>query len=328
MKKLNKIILFFIIFLAVLLISTNISFAAETVNVRNNLKKGSRGEQVELLQKELNAVMNAGLEEDGSFGSKTRTAVINFQKKYNLDADGIAGPTTCSKLNVEYLAKNNYVTIFVEPSTNGGKLNVRAKANSSSAKLGTISSGTSVIYYGTTTSSSGKTWYKIKYNGQDAYISGSYTYKTCVSLDISDQLLKFYKDGKLKLETPVVTGNNGNNGTVAHKTPTGRYLFKYKGYYYDENGEKQTVYYRKSPATLKGSNDDGTRYETPVNYWMNFITSRGIGFHDAGWRASSQFHDVNTYLTKGSHGCVNMRPAAAKELYNILPDNTYVLIVQ
>jgi len=328
MRKINKIIILFIIFSAILLISVNISFATETINVRNNLSKGSRGEQVELLQKELNAVMDAGLVEDGAFGSKTREAVINFQKKYNLDVDGIAGPTTCSKLNVEYLAQNNYVTIYVDPSTNGGMLNVRAKANTSSTKLGTIPSGTSVIYYGTTTSSSGSTWYKIKYNGQDAYISSSYTYKTCVSLDISDQLLKFYKNGKLQLETPVVTGNNGNNGTVAHKTPTGKYLFKFQDVYYDKNGKKQTVFYKKSPAVLRGDNDDGTKYETPVNYWMNFIPSRGIGFHDAGWRSSSQFYNVNTYLTKGSHGCVNMRPAAAKELYNILPDKTYVLIVQ
>ena len=40
--------------------------------------------------------------------------------------------------------------------------------------------------------------------------------------------------------------------------------------------------------------------------------NRGIGFHDATWR--SRFGG-EIYLTAGSHGCVNLPFAAAKELY-------------
>ena len=44
------------------------------------LEYGSKGEQVRLLQKELKSVINAGLTVDGSFGSRTKNAVMDFQK--------------------------------------------------------------------------------------------------------------------------------------------------------------------------------------------------------------------------------------------------------
>lgn len=318
MKKLNKFIFAFLVCITFLFICSTVSSAA-TLNIRNKLKNGSKGEQVEILQTQLNSVMNAGLKPDGIFGTKTRKAVIEFQKKYGLVADGIAGISTCSKLNVEYLSDNNYVAIYVEPSVNKGELNVRAKANATATKLGTIPSGTSVIYYGTTVTN-GTTWYKIKYNGKDAYICGSYAYKTCVLLDLSDQILKFYKDGKLELEAPVITGNKNKTTSMnPHPTPTGKYLFKYV---------VDGIVCRKTPAVLKGYNDDGSQYKREVSYWMNFIPYRGIGFHDAWWRSSSQFYNVNTYLTSGSHGCVNMRTEDAKALYELLPDKTNVLIVE
>jgi hypothetical protein len=50
------------------------------------------------LQVALNKVMNAGLVEDGEDGSNTRKGVRNFQTKYNLDSDGIAGRDTLTKL--------------------------------------------------------------------------------------------------------------------------------------------------------------------------------------------------------------------------------------
>lgn len=79
---------------------------------------------------------------------------------------------------------------------------------------------------------------------------------------------------------------------------------------------------------IAGNNDDGSKYASYVDYWMPFITSRGIGFHDATWRTSSQFYNINTYLTNGSHGCVNMRSADAKELYNLITSNIYVYVIQ
>jgi putative chitinase len=58
------------------------------------LKKGSKGENVELLQK---ALLKSGFNpgpSDGIFGDATTAAVMAFQKSSGLLADGIAGPKT------------------------------------------------------------------------------------------------------------------------------------------------------------------------------------------------------------------------------------------
>ena len=56
------------------------------------IKKGSKGEAVKTLQK------NLGISADGVFGSKTEEAVKKFQSKYGLGADGIYGPNTAAKM--------------------------------------------------------------------------------------------------------------------------------------------------------------------------------------------------------------------------------------
>ena len=47
---------------------------------------GDTGKAVEVWQKIV------GTAEDGEFGPKTKAATIAFQKPYQLEADGIAGP--------------------------------------------------------------------------------------------------------------------------------------------------------------------------------------------------------------------------------------------
>lgn len=62
------------------------------------LKNGSRGNDVKTLQTALNKVGNYGLVADGIFGTKTETAVRDFQKKKGLSVDGIVGTKTWSAL--------------------------------------------------------------------------------------------------------------------------------------------------------------------------------------------------------------------------------------
>jgi len=58
------------------------------------LKLGSKGDDVVKLQKRLNELgFNSGTA-DGDFGPRTKRAVIEFQRKRGLDADGIVGPRT------------------------------------------------------------------------------------------------------------------------------------------------------------------------------------------------------------------------------------------
>ncbi|WP_075983524.1 glycosyl hydrolase family 18 protein [Bacillus massilinigeriensis] len=63
------------------------------------LKYGSKGTAVTDLQNKLRKTGHYKKTANGKFDSTTKTAVINFQKKYKLKADGIAGPQTITKLN-------------------------------------------------------------------------------------------------------------------------------------------------------------------------------------------------------------------------------------
>ena len=58
------------------------------------LKNGSQGEKVWKLQERLQALGYYMDAVDGQFGPGTREAVITFQKKNGLDADGLAGEET------------------------------------------------------------------------------------------------------------------------------------------------------------------------------------------------------------------------------------------
>jgi peptidoglycan hydrolase-like protein with peptidoglycan-binding domain len=59
----------------------------------SNLRVGSSGDEVKRAQKAL------GITADGSYGPQTRQAVIDFQTKNNLKADGIIGDQTLSMMN-------------------------------------------------------------------------------------------------------------------------------------------------------------------------------------------------------------------------------------
>ena len=67
------------------------------------VRKGSKGSSVLLLQRLLRGMSfrdddNVVLVRDGDFGEKTEQALKKFQKKYNLEVDGICGSKTWSKI--------------------------------------------------------------------------------------------------------------------------------------------------------------------------------------------------------------------------------------
>ena len=62
------------------------------------LRKNDQGEEVVMLQKALSALGYLSGAQDGIFGTGTQTAVKNFQKDNDLDADGIAGSQTLKTL--------------------------------------------------------------------------------------------------------------------------------------------------------------------------------------------------------------------------------------
>ncbi len=107
-----------------------------------------------------------------------------------------------------------------------------------------------------------------------------------VEIDLTNQHVYVYKDGSLVVETDCVTGKltNGNG------TPAGAFY----------------IVFKQKDAVLRGEG-----YETPVSYWMPFYL--GVGLHDASWRGS---FGGTIYATAGSHGCVNLPPAKAAQVYN------------
>lgn len=124
---------------------------------------------------------------------------------------------------------------------------------------------------------------------------GPYNYKKYILIDISDQTLKYYVKGKVKLKSNVVTGGRGCG------TPTGRFKLHHKA---------------------RNVNLTGPGYVSHVNYWMPFI-GQSYGMHDASWR--SQFGG-SIYKYNGSHGCVNMPRSKVSKLYKMVPNGTRVII--
>ena len=163
-----------------------------------------------------------------------------------------------------------------------------------SKKIYTFSQGTQVKVIGT------KGNYYIL---QGTHNRTGYSKKSSIALsyllvDISDQKLYVYKEGKKQWSASVVTGKKG-----VSDTPKGHYTLKRSNF--------------KRNTTLMG--------DTHVDYWMPFITGRGIGFHDASWQSS---FGGSRYIRNGSHGCVNMKTSDAKKLYNSAPSKIDVIVRQ
>ncbi|MCR5733996.1 MAG: L,D-transpeptidase family protein [Lachnospiraceae bacterium] len=117
-----------------------------------------------------------------------------------------------------------------------------------------------------------------------------------VEVDLTEQHLWVYVDGKVAAESDLVSGNvSQGNGTH-----TGIYGITYK----EEN------------ATLRGAN-----YASHVSYWMPFNGNEGM--HDATWRSS---FGGDIYLTNGSHGCVNLPLSNAGKIFSLVEKGEAVIV--
>jgi len=89
----------------------------------------------------------------------------------------------------------------------------------------------------------------------------------------------------------------------------------------DGAGETPTVVgtfkvYLKNPLmTMRGTNADGTPYETEDVPWTSFF-HRGYALHGAPWRSSFGY--------SASHGCINLPVDVAKWIYDFAPIGTPV----
>ena len=128
-------------------------------------------------------------------------------------------------------------------------------------------------------------------NGKPFSLGDSY-----VEVDFDNQQMTFIKDGRLIVNTNIVSG--ALNG---HQTPTGLY---------EAHGREHDVW-------LKG--DD---YLVFVKYWVSVVGDL-VGLHDASWRSN---FGASFYVYGGSHGCVNTPEEAMVLIWNLIEDGTPVLM--
>lgn len=136
---------------------------------------------------------------------------------------------------------------------------------------------------------------------------------TYIEVNLSEQRVLGYKDGKLIAEGDCVSGKEA----AGMGTCIGLYKIQDKLSPTVLRGEKVPVTKTETKKNKKGKKVKKTTttyeysYESPVTYWIQF--NGGIGLHDAaGWRSQ---YGGSIYYYSGSHGCVNLPLDLAKTLY-------------
>ena len=122
-------------------------------------------------------------------------------------------------------------------------------------------------------------------------------YGTAIVINISEQVLKYVKGGKVILSTDIVTGNVAKGWS----TPKGTY----------------SVVSKMTNVTMTGPD-----YEDTARYWLGFI-GNSYGIHDSSWR---RYFGGTIYKNGGSHGCVNVPYSKMVTLYSIIGYGTKVVI--
>lgn len=139
------------------------------------------------------------------------------------------------------------------------------------------------------------------YNGAGAQDWGA---RYC-DIDLAEQYVRFYDEtGACIWESACISGTP--DGT--HDTSVGVFWMNQKS----------------SPQKLIGYDlTTGEKlYESSVQYWMPF-DGNAIGMHDADWQPD--FGGTMYANGYGSHGCVNLPPYKAAELYGIIQEGDVVV---
>lgn len=118
-----------------------------------------------------------------------------------------------------------------------------------------------------------------------------------IEADLNSQHLYLYQDGVIVLETDFVSGTMISSFDCV--TPEGVFGLLYKS----------------TDAVLIGET-----YRTPVKYWMPFYGNYGL--HDANWRGA---FGGEIFITNGSHGCINLPPSMAGQIYQYVSEGFPVI---
>jgi lipoprotein-anchoring transpeptidase ErfK/SrfK len=256
--------------------------------------------KVRNLQMVLNADknLNLDLKTDGKWGEKTKVAVQKFQEHYKLTpAAGYVGRKTKKQLGE--VSKDLKLPTVTVTKTSSSNCYASFKKNTNLKKSFKVFKDKSLLSQA---------------NGKNTHIK----------VDVSEQRVRLYVDGKVALCSPCTTGAKRklepNTRTIRDKrTPKGS--FKITEKIADKRSTIFGKYYRNGKMVYKG---DRRKYRGPkakykgasLKNWMR-LTSSGIGLHASKY--------VKRY--PGTNGCIRLPFKVAHTIFSKVSTGTKVSIV-
>ena len=120
-----KVVFIILLNLFTIMLFVYASAAHQESSVTALSKVGSRGAEVRAIQERLKERGLYKIAVDGIYGTKTKEAVIKFQKQQGIAADGIAGPVTLKRLGI---------SIGSVPAATNANVNLLARIISAEAR--------------------------------------------------------------------------------------------------------------------------------------------------------------------------------------------------
>ncbi len=251
---------------------------------------------------ELTKVQNEMESEDnpGNGMFLTGNTVTKFPDKYKIEDNFVTDESgnillSCSKI-YEFLAKNlSYMDTnkCIDRFQKDGKGLIYVSGDKS-GKLYDLS--TEYANFIESATGEGPEQSEVTFPSKSFVIDGAELGNEYILVDMGNQHLRYFKNGKAKIEYDIVTGNIG----LGRGTPVG--LFH--------------IYNKRYHTILRG--DD---YASYVNYWLG--VNKGIGIHDATWRKD---FGGEIYKHAGSHGCINSPLELMEKLYETVEVGIPVLL--
>ncbi len=259
----------------------------------------NNNDEVRNLQMALNADknLNLDLKADGKWGEKTKVAVKQFQEHYKVTpAAGYVGHKT--KKQLDEISKDLKLP-SVKITATSSKCYTDFKKKTNLKKSFKVFKDRSLLS---------------KANGKNTHIK----------VDVSEQRVRLYVDGKVALCSPCTTGAKRklepNTRTIRDKrTPKG--TFKITEKISDKRSTIFGKFYRNGKMVYKG---DRRKYRGPkakykgasLKNWMR-LTSSGIGLH------------ASKYVKRhpGTNGCIRLPFKVAHTIFSKVNKGTKVSIV-
>ncbi len=257
-----------------------------------------------------------------SSDARLTTAAADANKMITADIKLTMGTSTAAEVNADIISE--WVTINDELAASLDEDAMRSWTESLASKCDTV--GTTRTY--------------TRADGKSITVSGG-VYGWEIDDDaLVDLVVEGVKAGSVEtMEVPYSSCGETYNG-VGGRDWGNRYididLAEQHVYFYDESGTcvwesdcisgipdgthdtSVGVYWinaMASPSKLIGYENGEKIYESTVQYWMPF-DGNAIGLHDADWQPG--FGGTMYADGYGSHGCVNLPPSAAAELYGLI----------